>query len=138
MSDINSVVLTGNLTRDPDCNYNGQDCQRAAFGLASTRKSSKGETTTFVECTAFGKTAAIVAQYARKGKKISVVGELELNRWTDQQGNNRQMLRVIARQIQLLSAPPSNAPGQHDHYGQQEHMAKEYNRPQPIDEENPF
>ena len=38
MSNINHVILTGNLTRDPDCKYNGQVCERASFGIAVNRK----------------------------------------------------------------------------------------------------
>lgn len=121
MSSINKVIMTGNLTRDPECNYSGQDANRASFGIALNRKYNKDgqtqEETTFVDCTAWGKTAQVIAQYVRKGSKIGVIGRLFLNRWTDTQTQQqRQKLMVTVEGVELLDGPPQNAPGHHGHY----------------------
>lgn len=116
MSDINQVILTGNLTADPDAKWVGQECERVFFGLACNKKTSRGETTAFVDCKAWKPQAAFIAQYCKKGAKIALVGELTLDRWTDEQGNNRQKLRVTVKQVQILDKPPDTAPGHHAHY----------------------
>ena len=107
MSNINVVVLTGNLTRDPECHWNGQECERASFSLAvnkvSYRDGQKKESTSYIDCTAGGKKDATVAQYCKKGSKIAVAGELYQSRWTDNQsGQNRSKIYVTVNQFQLL------------------------------------
>ena len=50
----------------------------------------------------FGRTAENLKQYLTKGKKVAVRGFLKQDRWTDQQGNNRSRVSVIAEELELL------------------------------------
>lgn len=123
MSNINVVILTGNITRDPEVNYAGQTADRASFGLASTRKwrdqaGQQKEKTCFVDCTAWKKTAGVVAQYCKKGIKVAIEGSLELDQWNAQDGSKRSKLRVNVNKVELLGGDPSTAPGHHGHYEQ--------------------
>lgn len=122
MSNINVVILTGNITRDPEVNYAGQEADRAKFGLAVSQKwkdrhsGQDREKTCFVDCTAWKGLAGIVSQYCKKGTKVAIEGELEFDQWTAQDGQKRSKLTVKVKHLELLGGAPDNAPGHHGHY----------------------
>lgn len=51
---------------------------------------------------AFGKTAELLNNYCNKGSKIAVEGNLKQDRFTDKEGKNRSVVRVIANRIEFL------------------------------------
>ncbi len=138
MSNINVVILTGNMTRDPEVNYAGQVADHANFSIAVNQKwtdrqsNQQKEETSFVDCTAWKGTANIVAQYCKKGSKVGIEGKLKQERWTNKQGQNRQKLTVKVIQIELLDGPPQNAPGHHGHYEQPPQPQQQYVDPDEI------
>lgn len=109
MPNYNQVILIGHLTRDPELRYSAKGKSIAKVGIATTRKwkDEGGETredTTFVDCDAFGKTADNLAQYARKGGALMLVGRLKLDQWEDKETKQkRQKLGVVVDTFQLLS-----------------------------------
>lgn len=129
MSSINVVTLTGNITRDPDVNYAGQEIDRVKFGLAVNRKwtdrqnGEKREETCFVDCTAWKGTAKIIGEYCKKGSKIGIVGELKLDQWNADDGSKRSKITVTVKQVELFDGPPKDAPGHHGHYQQNQPAA---------------
>ena len=80
----------------------------ASVTLATNRKwkSESGELkeeVTFIDCTAFGKTAEIIGQYCRKGNPLLVEGRLRTESWDDKTtGAKRSKLVVIVENIQLM------------------------------------
>ena len=81
----------------------------ASFGLATSHKFKDSRTgemreeTTFVDITAFGRTAEVVGEYCCKGRPLMVEGRLKLEQWDDKQsGQKRSKLVVIAENVQLL------------------------------------
>lgn len=129
MSNTNVVILTGNMTRDPEVNYDGQEIDRAKFGLAVNRKwtdrqsNQAREETCFVDCTAWKRTASTIGKYCKKGSKIGIVGELKLDQWNAQDGSKRSKLTVTVKTVELLDGAPQNAPGHHGHYQQNQQQA---------------
>ncbi len=106
MSDINIVVLTGNLTRDPELKATSSGSSVLDFGIASNRstKNANGEwedVPNFIDCTIFGKRADALEQYLAKGMKVTVEGELRYSSWTDKDGNKRSKLKVVANNVIL-------------------------------------
>lgn len=107
MACINSVILTGRLTRDPDFRtFNGGGCV-VKIGLAvseryRTKDGQLTDRTTFVEIEAWGRTAEICNEYLTKGREIAVQGKLQLDRWQTQEGENRSRLKVRADRVQFL------------------------------------
>ena len=87
---MNKVILLGNLTRDPEIRYSQGEKQMAVarFSLAVNRRFAKdGETSAdFLNCTAFGKTAEFVEKYFRQGSRMSLVGRIENNNYTNKNG----------------------------------------------------
>lgn len=115
MSSYNKVILIGNLTRDPQLRVTPGGQNVAEFGLAINRKFKSGNETredvTFVDCTAWGKTAEIINQHFRKGKPIFVEGRLKLDQWEDKQGGGRRSkLSVTVEQFQFIGGKSDDAP----------------------------
>jgi single-strand DNA-binding protein len=108
MASYNRVVLMGNLTRDPQLRYLPSQTQVVEFGLAMNRrfKGSSGEDrdeTTFVDVSAFGKTAELINQYFTKGKPILVEGRLKYDQWEDKNGGGkRSKLTVVCESFQFV------------------------------------
>lgn len=91
----NVVVLGGNLTRDVEVKYTQSNMAVGTFGIANNRtfKTASGEKrdeVLFIDCTAWGKTAEIIAQYFSKGKPICVVGRLKLDTWQDKNDGSKR------------------------------------------------
>lgn len=105
---INRVVLSGNLTRDPDLRATQSGTMVLLFGIAvnDRRKNpSTGEWEdhpNFVECTLFGERAAGLAPILSKGSKIALEGKLRWSQW-EHDGQKRSKLEVIVDNIDLCS-----------------------------------
>ena len=106
---VNRVVLVGRLTRDPEIRNLSETTNVLNFSLALNRTFSREEKTDFIECTAWNKTAELMAQYLGKGSLIAVDGRLQQDTYTDQQGNNRSQVVVVADTVQFLESRSKTA-----------------------------
>jgi single-strand DNA-binding protein len=113
MNGINKVILVGNLGRKPDLKNTTTGSTLANLALATSKTwtdkaGAKQERTEWHNITVFGKLAEIVGQYCDKGSKLYVEGELETNKWQDNQGNDRYTTKVIVNNfggaIQMLDS----------------------------------
>lgn len=108
MANFNSVILVGNMTRDPELRYTPKGLAIGKFGLAVNRTwrneaGEQKEEVTFVDIDVFGKQAENLGQYKRKGDPLLVQGRLRLDQWDDKQtGQKRSKLGVVAENIQYL------------------------------------
>lgn len=104
MANYNRVTLIGNLTRDIEMRATQGGMQVGKFGLAINRKSKDQETTCFVDCTAFDKSAELLHRYVRKGSPLFVEGRLEFSTWEAKDGGGkRSKLSVVVENFQFLS-----------------------------------
>jgi len=95
MASYNKVLLMGNLTRDPALKYLPNQTPVVDFGVACNRKfktqsGEEREEVTFVDCSAFGRTAEVINQYFQKGKPIFIEGRLKYDQWEDKQGGGKR------------------------------------------------
>ena len=110
MASFNKVILAGNLTRDIELRYTPKGTAVATVGLAINRKwrdegGGEHEEVTFVDVTAFGRTAEVWSQYLKKGNPILIEGRLKLDQWDDRQTNQkRQKLSVVVETFQFLNS----------------------------------
>jgi single-strand DNA-binding protein len=108
MASFNKCLLMGNLTRDPELKFLPSQTAVTEFGVACNRKfrTKEGEDreeVTFVDCTAFGKTAEVISQYMSKGKPIFIEGRLKFDSWEDKQGGGkRSKLTVVIENFQFV------------------------------------
>jgi len=105
---INRVVLTGNLTRDPEIRRTQSGMAIMSFGIAVNdrrRNSQTGEWedyANFIDCTMFGTRAESVANYISKGSRVGLEGKLRWSQW-EREGQKRSKLEVIVDEIEFLS-----------------------------------
>lgn len=98
---INSVNLTGRLTRDPDVRYTDGGTSIARFTLAVDRRfrQDDGPTADFPSCVAFGKTAEFIERYFRQGMKLELTGRIQTGSYTNKDGVKVYTTDVIAEQV---------------------------------------
>lgn len=104
--DTNIVVLEGNLTRDPELRYTQTGTAVTRITVANNNDYNGKENTSFIECTAWGKTAENVSKYLAKGSKVLIEGRLEIQTYDNKEGQRVYRANVIARSVKFLS--PAN------------------------------
>lgn len=105
---MNRVCLIGRLTRDPELRTTTTGKQVADFTLAVDRR---GEGADFFRVNAWDKSAEFVANYLTKGRLVSVEGRLQSRKFTDRDGNNREVVEVVADNVQGLDKPKDDDRG---------------------------
>lgn len=98
---MNTVQLTGRLTRDPDVKYTDGGSSFARFTLACDRrfKTENGPTADFIRCVAFGKTAEFVEKYFTQGMKMELVGRIQTGSYEKQERQKIFTTDVVAEQV---------------------------------------
>lgn len=112
---INSVIVTGNLTADPELRSvtkGDREMSFCDFRIAVNHgKDSAGEDrpASFFSVTSFGATAKACADHLAKGRKVAVSGELKQERWEDKEtGGNRERVKISATRVEFISPRPQN------------------------------
>jgi len=115
-TNINRVVLTGNLTRDPDLRSLASGTSVCSLRVAcNTRRknNSTGEwedKPNYFDVTVWGAQGENCARFLAKGRPVALDGRLEWREWQDKDGNARQSVEIIADSVQFLSSR-DDAPG---------------------------
>lgn len=104
---FNRYIGAGTLTRDPELRYTpgGTAVCDVSLAINEKQKNAAGEyveSTVFVECTLWGRTAEVACEYCKKGGSLLVEGRLKLDQWQDKEGQKRSRLKVVGERIQLL------------------------------------
>jgi single-strand DNA-binding protein len=107
---INRVVLVGRLTRDPELRNTTTGKQVVNFGLAVDDPFNK-EHTDFFNVSAWGSSADFVAKYLTKGRLVAVDGRLNQRKYTTQDGQERNVVEVVADRVQGLDRPKDDSGG---------------------------
>jgi single-strand DNA-binding protein len=107
MAGYNRIILVGNLTRDPQLSYTGNNLAVCKFGIATNRRwrdreGNDRDETCFVDCTVFGKAGETFNQYMSKGRMVLVEGRLNFNQWTTPEGDKRSKHEVIVENFTFL------------------------------------
>lgn len=114
---FNKITIIGNLGRDPELRYTPQGTAVCDFSVAvNDRKRDKAgewqDVTTWFKITFWGKQAENASKYLTKGRQAYIEGRLQLEEWTDRDGNNRFTLAVQGSELQFLSEGRGEA-GEH-------------------------
>lgn len=119
MTDLNSCILLGRLTRDGELTYTQNGKAKLAFSLANNRSVKNGEQwtddTAFFDVVCWGIMAEGLKQRIGKGSQIALTGRLCQDRWQDKQtGQNRTKIYILAETVEVLRGLQKD--GQ-SHYG---------------------
>lgn len=95
---LNQIVLMGRLTKDPELRKANSGITVAGFTLAVDRDYQKDQTD-FIDITAWRKTAEFVGKWFHKGQMMALSGRLQVESWTDKDGNKRRSYEVVADNV---------------------------------------
>ena len=108
-TNINRVVVSGNLTRDPELRSTpgGTSVCSLRIAVNSRRKDESGQWVdkpNYFDVTVFGAQGENCAQYLAKGRPVAVDGRLNWREWEAKDGSKRQSVDIIADSVQFLGS----------------------------------
>ena len=116
---INRVVVSGNLTRDPELRATPGGTQVLGFGVAVNDRRRNQQTgewedyPNFIDCTMFGNRAEALSRILRKGMKVAIEGKLRYSSWEDKNGGGRRSkVEIIPDEVVLMSQNPNGQQAQ--------------------------
>ena len=107
-SNINVVVITGNLTRDPELRSTGGGTALCKLRVAVNGRRKDGQTgewvdkPNYLDVTVWGAQGENCAEYLAKGRPVAVEGRLDWREWETEGGGKRQAVEIVASQVQFL------------------------------------
>ena len=117
-SNINVVVITGNLTRDPELRSTGGGTPVCELRVAVTSRRKTGQTgdwedkPNYFDVTVFGGQGENCANYLSKGRPVAVEGRLDWREWEAKDGSGkRQAVSIIANSVQFLGSRDGSGGG---------------------------
>lgn len=111
---MNSVILIGRLTRDPELVYTpGSQTAVTHFSIAVDRR-DKEKTADFIRITVFGKQAENCDRYLYKGKQVAVNGRIQTGSYKNKEGQTIYTTDVIANNVEFLGSSQQSTPRQPD------------------------
>jgi single-strand DNA-binding protein len=107
MNNLNSVLIEGNMVRDPLIRSTPKGTQVCNFSIASNRfyrqDTNLEKETGFFEIEAWGKLAQACSSQGRKGRGVRVVGRLKQDRWTGNDGKTHNKIAIVAEHVEYRS-----------------------------------
>ncbi|HMC06665.1 MAG TPA: single-stranded DNA-binding protein [Solirubrobacterales bacterium] len=108
-TNLNRVVITGNLTRDPELRSlpSGTSVCKLRVAVNSRRKDQNGEWVdkpNYFDVTVWGAQGENCATYLSKGRPVAVDGRLDWREWDAQDGSKRQSVEIVADSVQFLGS----------------------------------
>ncbi len=94
---MNKVILMGRLTRDAEVRQTASGITCTRFSIAVNRRFAKEgqQQADFINCVAWRQTGEFIAKYFGKGSMIAVVGNLQMNKWVDNDGVTHTNYEVV-------------------------------------------
>ncbi len=138
---INRVIISGNLTRDPDLRQTSSGTNVLSFGVAVNDRRRNPQTgewddyPNFIDCTMFGARAEALSRFLTKGMKVAIEGKLRWSQW-ERDGQKRSKIEVIVDELEMMtsrnggSGGQQYAPAQTNQYAAA--PAAQYSQPQPA------
>lgn len=111
---INSVVLVGRLTRDPELRTTTSGKHVCDFSIAVNKRikpTDGSPDADFFRVNCWEKTAEYVSNYLHKGRLVAVEGRLQSRKYVASDGSNREVVEVVANNVQGLDRPRDDAGG---------------------------
>ena len=105
MNSLNSILLEGNLTRDPESKTLATGSQVCNFTVASDRFYRQNENTekevSFFDVEAWARLGIACTENLKKGRGVRVVGRLKQDRWTDPEGKTKSRVLIVAEHVEF-------------------------------------
>src|SRR5205085_2422083 len=113
-SQVNKVLLVGNLGADPEVRTTPSGMPVATLRLATSsgwtdKNGQKQEATEWHRVIVWGHQAEIISQYVTKGRQLAIEGRLQTRQWEDRDHIRRYTTEIVAQRVEMLGAKPSTA-----------------------------
>ena len=113
MRGFSKAIITGNLTRDPELRTTPSGASVCSFSVAVNRvyRDSNGEQkedVSFIDCSAWGKLAEMINQYAKKGSGVLVSGRLDQRSFEGKDGTRRSRVEIVVEDFNFTGAAREN------------------------------
>jgi single-strand DNA-binding protein len=114
---VNVVVVTGNLTRDPELRSTsgGTSICKLRVAVNSRRKDGQSgewvDKPNYFDVTVWGAQGENCANYLAKGRPVAIEGRLDWREWEDKEGGKRQSVEIIANSVQFLGSRDGSGGG---------------------------
>lgn len=106
MSNINQVVVSGNLTRDPELKATRGGSSVLEFSVAVNDRVKEGnewkDRPNYIDCVLFGSRADSLSKFMHKGDKVAVTGRLHWSSW-EKDGQKRSKVNVYVDSVELMT-----------------------------------
>ena len=106
MRNLAVVILDGNLVRDPETKQTKSNKTVTTFSIALNHEwgSKDGnKSVSYIQIETWERLAENCAAYLKKGRHVTVHGDLRQDRWEDENGNKRERLKILARDVRFDS-----------------------------------
>lgn len=122
MRGFSKAIIAGNLTRDPELRTTPNGASVCSFSVAVNRtyKDSNGEqkeNVSFIDCSAWGKLAEVINQYARKGSGILLSGRLDQRSFEGKDGVRRSRTEIVVEDFNFMGSAPSGGNSSTSNFG---------------------
>lgn len=122
---MNSVVLIGRLTRDPELRYIPESQNAVAtFTIAVDRPMAKEKQADFIRITVFGKTAENCERFLTKGRQVGVQGRIQTGSYKNKDGATVYTTEVVADRVEFLEKGDKASAGSGSEFGFERQDAK--------------
>lgn len=105
MNSLNSILVEGNLVRDPELKQTPKGTDVCNFTIASNRynkvEDEYQQEVSYFNVTTWAKVAERCGKYLKKGSGIRIIGWLKQNRWQDSEGNKKSNIVIIADHVEF-------------------------------------
>ena len=104
---LNVVALNGRLTADPELRHTNSDIAVTSFTLAVDRGYVRAGTerqTDFIDVVCWRNTAEFASKYFHKGQLVAVEGSIQTRSYTDNQGNRRKAVEIVANNVHFAES----------------------------------
>ncbi|HET6452426.1 MAG TPA: single-stranded DNA-binding protein [Spirochaetia bacterium] len=108
MNNLNSILIEGNLVRDPELSYTSKGTAVCRFSVACNRAYKQDDQlqkeVSYFDVTAWTRLAEVCGEYLKKGRGVRVVGRLKQDRWTDTDGKPHSKVLIMAEHVEFKPA----------------------------------
>ena len=116
MNNLNSILLEGNLVRDPDLKATPSGTPVCTFSVASNRWYKQNDQlekeVSFFDVEAWSKLAQTCGDTLKKGRGVRVVGRLKQDRWNDGEGKAHNKVKIVAEHVEFKPQMKDEASGE--------------------------
>lgn len=123
MNNLNSILVEGNLVKDPELSYTPKGTAVCKFTVACNRAFKQDDQlqkeVSFFDVSTWTRLAEVCAEYLKKGRGVRVVGRLKQDKWSDPDGKPHSRIYIVAEHVEFK--PQARKDGEDKADGEEKH-----------------